>query len=656
MSIGDVKQAREIIQSAEKSLVSFSDATTIEKRLATFLPHWQEYYKQRCLLDGLDDKTARETALYLAKDLKEELKTAIESERIAELQADALRQLIRIANERIDLNEELIAYINGAKSKQELQEVIKYLHKNYKRAIVSTEEFLLLKRDEFVGATESDLFFWKALKGNLTADIEAPLLFDHFYDIICANMEVLGGDKPQQKNDPQFEAYHIEKMKKIIKPFLSPYYSDFHNVFIDSEGKNKHLEMTWKKHIEEKMLFCRERLRHFKEQLTEKDKIIFMSIDNPMFSLVTDMEKIINDAELLPSQIEKRAKNQNSQVNTVVDAEKKSYTETSHQGLGSALAKAILKGQPVFAQQLYGVEKNFEIGNWHRVIFYEMQKFLKALHFIERDFDLYRKEFNEQSRTVIFELSLETRGSEPLPDLKEETLTSEIQTEAAVVVLTEQEKKALVEQNEKIKRFKELQLARLNQWQKERQQETAQLVDAAEGRSLDIEQDPFDEEIEIKETTELKNFEIAQLIYIAQKIKSNFHVLQAIFAGKPIKANQLENLIKAASKGLKQDFSFFHFNGSSHFSAYIPNTHKQWQRVVKADDQEPYVLTAQKEMSTINGWLHSRESHNSGDLQPRVIKRCMEAFKRAGITPSRINIALQLGEDKSNPTQKPSRH
>lgn len=109
----------------------------------------------------------------------------------------------------------------------------------------------------------------------------------------------------------------------------------------------------------------------------------------------------------------------------------------------------------------------------------------------------------------------------------------------------------------------------------------------------------------------------------------------------------------AASKDLIQPekfkgFQLVKFPGSSHFRAYIPNTHKDWKKAMfnRAEiDSELHTFNhfelTPRQMSTLNCWDHCHELHNSGPLAIKAIKRAREAWLRSGITPERIQKAFK---------------
>lgn len=660
----ELKELREI-RDKDDCIEAYTAPLRSSTASDTLVDVYFRMYKQNNDIKAIDEKARAEATRAVAElqaelaplwtEIQQEGKEQHELKRKAESQADAIRQLIRIADERISFNEELVHYINSAKTEKEINEVREFLHKELKFKTSSIEDFLMQKRDYLEKIEAADLFVWKELKKILMLNIKDPDLFDHIFVAICANAEVLAGSKSAQKSDPNHEAYHFERMKKILKKFLSSDHFEFHRMYMDNERRDKHTRQVWLDITKRHMIFCRDRIKKFKAGLSEVDRAIFMSSDGEIFRFINEIEKQLDGIDLSEEkkkaiEVSKDAKNNVLAPSAVGQkGDLKSASDSSQHSKPKTVSSEPVKKKTVsttpemlYAHQLYGVEENFELIQQFRTAFFVLQKVLKDLNFIEKNFEIYRKEFNKTNVRIcsvvlniaVPELPVASNEGEMVSDKSQETTFE----------LTEEEKHASEKQALEIKKFKEAQMERLKEWQKKCRWEKEQAEHLLEQRNLDLDQDPIEEnEIVIEENnTELKPFEVAQLDYIVRKMdKNHLSTFEAIFAGEYVQINALENLLKAVSKGLMGDFSCFKFNGSSHFTAYIPNTRKKWEEV-RDQNKEPYVITTQKEMSTIKGWSHSRESHNHGELQPRVVKKCVAGFTRAGITPERIKRALQL--------------
>src|SRR4029079_6410683 len=111
--------------------------------------------------------------------------------------------------------------------------------------------------------------------------------------------------------------------------------------------------------------------------------------------------------------------------------------------------------------------------------------------------------------------------------------------------------------------------------------------------------------------------------------------LNAIFAEEKVELDVLETLVKRLQGSLK-------YNESSHFSLLLPNTYKTWSKSKSEKEAGECYVLSRRDMAKGGGWCPHGGMHNDGILSPLSLERCKEAFKRAGITPARIDRALEM--------------
>jgi hypothetical protein len=120
-------------------------------------------------------------------------------------------------------------------------------------------------------------------------------------------------------------------------------------------------------------------------------------------------------------------------------------------------------------------------------------------------------------------------------------------------------------------------------------------------------------------------------------------VLREWHASKIINVQELVTWAQSLANTLINTSHFHEFSivdrsgGGSHFSIYIPNTRKSWPQ---AEAAARYRLNPRL-MSTINTWLPSEagahQTQITEALSPWSVSRCLEGFKKAGLTLERLD-------------------
>lgn len=145
-------------------------------------------------------------------------------------------------------------------------------------------------------------------------------------------------------------------------------------------------------------------------------------------------------------------------------------------------------------------------------------------------------------------------------------------------------------------------------------------------------------------TLQLEDFEVQQLLFLNDQNPGLRDFLLQL-QKRQLKYSELEKFVKKLSENLINPGKYPNFsliNPGPHFTMYIPNTNKLWERV------ETVFQLIPRQFSTLNSWRAVNGKHNVDDLSSFAVERCEAAFIRAGITIERLDMAVRMGSKLDN--------
>lgn len=622
------------------------------------------------LLSDRDKKYINIKATMLAKcDVENNEKEAEFQRKIMQTghsQANALRSVILLAQERIDFIESNLEIIRT----EPRHEVIAYIKREFGIAISIENHDDLIKKITVL--FEMGLTCYNKIKAFIKKDENLDIHLDFVYDLFKRlNSSLTKGVFP---SIIQKEKQQTDMILRLLKPYLSTSYSSFNRTFIDREGITRNnAEVEFKRILDKEIAFMFECKNAFLTRY--KGEYIKYYLEEEQILLDEYLKAMQDVIDLFM-----RDKKLNHEMNFNEDSSK----------IDEYNARFIYKIVHYLMYFLNAIEKSMIV---------QKEKYLK-----------------EQQAKVKKEKGTDTNGD--AKDSKDNVAATLPATTASAVCLKkgtigegvsvegtetagdiEEGCTALQKQTVKqqplpdpdLEAFKQKKLDDLRAWKTECQQamelKQAALLEAIKELKEDLFDDQEIEDKEKKESDELQEFEAIQLLHVHQKIKDHYTTLQDLFDGKNVNFKDLESLVLSVSKDLIKPEKFVGFNlikfpGSSHFRAYIPNTHKDWKKAmltlnrreqgggreqggvaqelrqelrqglkqelrpgyVQQEDPTLLFKLTPRQMSTINGWDHSREMHSGGALSLKAIKRIREGWIKAGITPDRIIKALRKTE------------
>lgn len=586
-----------------RSLISFEPLFKMYKKI--YSKEYFEKHQGQVITKQANEEIesqARNLANEYLQDLEKEAQISNKIQKTACENADVLQTVLRLLNERHEFNETN-------------QDILKNQPRNI------SIDYLLETFNIKLKIEEADETIWNFLGPGLTTCVyyytylriccQQPLLLDneilndHFYDVL----KKLKHDLKRHYKTPftAIEVEHIQIMLNLLKPYLSNSYSEFYLKFVD------------------------------REQVGGTKEIDYIGI---------------LDAEL------KMFKDQQTKLLKKIDEFKGYGFSAEYQNQYDEIAKFAREINLVVGDDLRKIKLD-RIGNvkiWNpqfmlvRTIFKTMSEQLKLLNKINSVLEM-TVEYCEKKKKQYMKLGLKnlsillifTQKNSPIP-LEQISPQDKKEDKSSKERLQTQEKELEEQASKDLQAFKRIQEERLMAWREEYMQERAlkEAIQQAREEELSIVKNQCKAH-SIEQT--LEAFEISQLICIHENIKNYIDILENLFAAKELTFKNLEKLIKATSKHLIvpekfKDFNLIKFTGSSHFSAYIPNTHIKWSTQAS---ENLYRLTP-KQMSTLNSWDHSVESHNGGSMSMLAIKQARKGWIRSGITPERIKRAIAARE------------
>ncbi len=578
-----------------------------------FLDHCVSTYREWHRIDPSDSRylVPEVAALTMNLDLEEARKEILQEETIEKI-TSILQNRIAFNESTIDLMETQKPEVVGKYLERVYGLRISASSRHYHDAVIEMTEKITRECSSNITAYNKMLLKVKNLKESISL---APFSLEVLYDYMFVNRHALKewslvsifgkGSKRNIKAVEQlgkskvaYEAIHIERIIKILKPFLSPFYHLFKEKFFKNE--------QWLDTLNTEVLWC------YASEAAEMPNKISLSIANIDVSSLTEHDDVVlvNDCRYLL----KEHRNLDHRFNV--------FLESFRKPLPVGITESTMLLMTLSARKEFFYAYNEQIIKFRNL----ESKINELLLKLEKQKLEIAAEKRISTVAVVASASVETSPS----------LVHSTDLVLAERRMREQEILDRKQQREEAEQFRHAQEL-LNH--KRRQAEQNQRYrEAVEERRAEKEREKLASEKkegnEKKEEAELSDSEVVQLVHLSQVVRRHQTVFSAIFGEGDFDCSSFEVFTKALFTGsvLDKPRNLFKFNGSSHFKALIPNTKVFWDK-----DRGQYKLSRQQ-MTKIDSWrFHGTDDNEIFTKKGR--ERCRDGFINAGITPERLKRA-----------------
>jgi len=624
------------------------------------LETWKKIFKTRRLLKGerpgIAAEEAEKDALTCSIELEQEVKRLADLETKPERETAALQKVLEICENRIADNEGLIEFIETS-SQDEADAEIK--RRFFSKSSISAERCGSLIPGLMAGA-RNDIEFYQIIKKLLSMCVSHEYLIEYLYSGIYIRSEeqkqltVAEGNKVDNTN-PEFEFYHYRALLKILKPFLSPAYEEFHKVHVNHDtfrGIKLNERFTFNLDYAKS---CSEVLSRFESRLEFERSL--SAPENSSFK---------EQAQELRQAIETISR----ETKAVVERLKPSNEEADRQASSSQASKAppaktkrVSDFQAEKKQKMDAKQNDTETQNGENLEMFDITVTLKKGFFllwsIKQSVAELEEELSLVMESVRFEAALQTkyeRSITAVPGLlsaggeaekkmstsSSSALDSTSKPEEGTTEGASPPRKSSEEEKLKQERLahKRALQEKVEAHREKMAQKRAEAKEQLQSRIRMIRKRGLDQ-IDVKEEVEttLQAFEVDQLMYL-DDLMSKDHFLTLENLSNKREETLFDPNLKALVGVVKGRTEFL---GSSHFEILVPNTRRPWPINPKTGVYDVETIPLVRRVS----WLHRIEGgHSRPLLKPRAKSRCEAVMQTGGLTPARFEAAKATVENQ----------
>ena len=623
--------------------ISASDVLLKQSPRYPKFPHFESWLatyqsKYRFERRPFPDLMAERAALVLKTEFETHQNEIQHAEKRAREEAEVIEAVHRIIQDRIGFNSALLEFLKV----ESLENIQKYCNESLKMAYSSLKPMGDTLRVHLYSAAIEDLNLYKLLQYFVKTSLDNAYLFEFIYDnaINRCLTERANTSVNKAKDNPELEEYHLKKIAKLLKPFLHPGHEEFEKRF-ELHLNGKHDSVTASKKLvkySKEMMQIIEKL-NLRRKLHEKSltKDFQISLERDLVQAEAGLKELLQNSITLPTVVEKVISLAKSQGEYQPTPENPSGLEIPQIFKVTKYCREIFHALNFLHNWLNTIDKILEEAiaaarEWELAIQKVRGKPIIPLSLDIPNFGGLRMmiPIPPEVLEILNKKANEVQASEHTESSEKD---SEISDQAIIKLKDDSQDRTHVEAAAKLLEFKLKKEDELIRYQasvlEKRELKAYELQQRAKLLKDALIEEVFEEDFE--EVKELQEYEALQLNYLMEQQKNLSELISDWFNGGAIKFSVFENMIKQISKGIIE-FKPLEFQGSSHFSAYLPNSHKVWHLPSKL---------LFKQMSTVNSWKNHGAAHNSGVLSDIAAKRCLKGLIRAGITPERLKLATE---------------
>ncbi len=612
-----------------------------------------------------------------AIDLKNEFETFENETQRAEKraidEAEALEAVHCIIEDRIGYNSALFEFLKV----EPIESIQKYCHESFKMPYSSIKASGEALRVHLYSATLEDINLYKLMQYFMKNSLDNEYLCEFIYDTVLNRLITERSDTSvnKTKDNPELEDYHLKKITKLLKPFLNSGHEEFEKRFdFHQKLKQDPASASTKlvKYSKELIQILSNLNALRKKHCTSLTRDFQNYVENELVQAEKGLKDLLQQAETLPDLVCRIILNAEAQGMYQPTIDNPNGLEIPQQFKITKYCREIFYALNIMQNWLNDIDKKLREAinaslEWESAVKKVRGKPIIPLSLDIPNFGGLRMmlpippevlailENQARNAEASEQISGQKRKETPeqgiikLKDEKRQAVQQDFRGDKFLPQPDEEEQKALAEAAARLLEFKLKKEDELLKFQasvlEKRELKALQLQQRFELLRAALSEDETDIGIGDK-TQELRDHEIEQLTFLMGKQRNLPELILNWFTGGDIKFSVFENMIKALSKGMV-DFKPLDFHGSSHFSAYVPNTHKAWQKAVQSDLEQPYKMLF-KQMTTVNSWKIHGGAHSDDILSVKARERCLKGLIRAGVTPERLKLARAKALDQKS--------